>query len=346
MADFDSPRVHLPGGEGSPLGKIGTRILLAVGLIVFVALLTYVGRAGYVDPEDDSVSLLDAFYYSTVSITTTGYGDVRPVTDGTRLVTTLVVTPARVLFLILLVGTTLEVLADRTRTAYRLARWRSKLTGHTIVCGYGTKGRSATSILLAHGADPSSIIVIDDSQAGRLSAEAAGLATVAGSAAEQDVLTEAGIADAKKVIVAVDRDDAAVLVTLTARELAPDAAIVAAAREDQNVHLLKQSGADSVISSSASAGRLLGMATETPEIANVLEDLLEIGEGLDIVGHTISADETGSASGRDNWGPIVGVVRERELIHFDDPRAAELHEGDRVITLRSHTGGTLEPPRN
>jgi hypothetical protein len=78
----------------------------------------------------------------------------------------------------------------------------------------------------------------------------------------------------------------------------------------------------------------------------VLEDLLEIGEGLDIVGHTVSADETGPASGRDNWGPIVGVVRERELIHFDDPRAAELHEGDRVITLRSHTGGTLEPPRN
>ena len=338
--------MDLPGGGGSPLGKIGARILLAVGLIVFVALLTYVGREGYVDPEDDSVDLLDAFYYSTVSITTTGYGDVRPVTDGARLVTTLIVTPARVLFLILLVGTTLEVLADRTRTAYRLARWRRKLTDHTIVCGYGTKGRSATSILLAHGADPSSIVVIDDSQAGRLSAAAAGLATVAGSAAEQEVLAEAGIADASRVIVAVDRDDAAVLVTLTARELAPNAAIVAAAREDENVHLLKQSGADSVISSSASAGRLLGMATETPEIATVLEDLLEIGEGLDIVGHTISADEAGRATGRENWGPIIGVVRERELIHFDDPRAAELLEGDRVIALRSHPGGTIEPPAN
>ena len=54
------------------------RIGIALGLILFVALLTYVGRDGYVDPEDDAVSLLDAFYYSTVSITTTGYGDVRP----------------------------------------------------------------------------------------------------------------------------------------------------------------------------------------------------------------------------------------------------------------------------
>ncbi len=57
-----------------------------------------------------------------MSITTTGYGDIRPVTDEARLVTTLLVTPARVLFLIILVGTTLEILAERSRYAYRAAR--------------------------------------------------------------------------------------------------------------------------------------------------------------------------------------------------------------------------------
>ena len=334
-------RVELPGGEGSPLGKIGARVALAIGLVVLVALLTYIGRDGYVDPEDDSVSLLDAFYYSTVSITTTGYGDVRPVTDGTRLVTTLVVTPARILFLILLVGTTLEVLADRTRTAYRLARWRRTLKDHTIVCGFGTKGRSAAAILVAHGSDPESIVVIDERHDARLAATAAGHATVIGSATEQSVLREAGIEDVRRVIVAVDRDDAAVLVTLTARELAPNADIVAAAREDENVHLLKQSGADSVISSSAAAGRLLGTATETPEIATVLEDLLDIGEGLDIVQHRVGPGDVGPMTGREGWGPVVAVVRGGELIHFDDPRAAELGEGDRVIALRGHDGGTV-----
>ena len=77
---------------------------IALGLITFVAVLTYMGRDGYIDPEDDSVSVLDAFYYSTVTITTTGYGDIRPITDSARLVTTVLVTPARVVFLILLVG--------------------------------------------------------------------------------------------------------------------------------------------------------------------------------------------------------------------------------------------------
>lgn len=85
--------ISLPGGEAGPLRKIGRRMLLALGLIVLVAMVTYLGRDGYYDPEGDgSVSLLDAFYYSTVSITTTGYGDVRPVSDEARLLTTIIVT--------------------------------------------------------------------------------------------------------------------------------------------------------------------------------------------------------------------------------------------------------------
>ncbi len=230
-----------------------------------------------------------------MSITTTGYGDVRPVTDGTRLVTTLVVTPARVLFLIVLVGTTLEILAERTRTAYRISRWRKKLKDHTIVCGYGTKGRAAAATLVGQGADPASIVVIDPRAEARAHATGSGHAAIAGDATQQEVLAEAGIADARAVVIAVNRDDSAVLTTLTARELGPRADIVAAAREDENVHLLEQSGADSVVSSSAAAGRLLGMATHTPGIAEAISDMLSIGEGLDIRQHEVGPGGASSA---------------------------------------------------
>jgi voltage-gated potassium channel len=332
MDDF---AVSLPGGEAGPLRKIGARLLFALALVFLVAGLTYVGRDGYVDPEDDQVSLLDAFYYSTVSITTTGYGDIRPVTDGTRLVTTLVVTPARVLFLILLVGTTLEILAERTRTAYRISRWRKTLRDHTIVCGYGTKGRAAASVLVDQGARPEEVVIIDPRPDARSQATASGHAAVAGDATQQHVLEEAGIADARAVVVAVSRDDTAVLATLTARELGPGADIVAAAREDENVHLLEQSGADSVVSSSAAAGRLLGMATHTPGIAEAISDMLSIGEGLDIRQHEVGPGGAGEAE-RAGWGPIVAVRRGEELIPFGDERIAELLPGDRVIALHSN----------
>ncbi|MBS2079893.1 NAD-binding protein, partial [Mycobacterium tuberculosis] len=89
-----------------------------------------------------------------------------------------------------------------------------------------------------------------------------------------DVLRLAGAQHAASIIVATSRDDTAVLATLTAREIAPNAKIVASIREAENQHLLQQSGADSVVVSSATAGRLLGLATTTPSVVEMIEDLL------------------------------------------------------------------------
>ncbi len=203
--------------------RIAQRLVIALGLVVFVALLAYADRGGYADAAEDGVSLLDCFYYATVTVTTTGYGDVRPEGDAARLLTTLLVTPARVLFLIVLVGTTLELLAEHTRSAYRLARWRSTLSGRTIVCGFGSKGRAAVHELLARGVECEQIVVIEEDPDARERAVLLGLAVVAGDATRTDVLREAGVVEADAVIVAPDRDDAAVLMTLTARELNPNA---------------------------------------------------------------------------------------------------------------------------
>jgi len=338
LAGDDPIKVEFPGADRGPVRHIVVRVALAFGLVTFVALLTYIGRGGYLDPEDDSVSLLDAFYYSTVSITTTGYGDIRPVTDETRLATTLLVTPARILFLILLVGTTLEILAQRSRDAYRRARWKRALNDHIIICGYGVKGRGAVKTLRANGVKPSEIVVIEEQADARARATAQGITAIAGNAASTEALTEAGIRDARSVIVAVDRDDTAVLATLTARELNPTAPIVVAVREEENVHLLRQSGATSVITSSEAAGRLLGFAVEEPVLTEVLEDLISVGEGLDIAERHVADEECGPLEELALPGPMVGLIRDGALLRFNDPLAAVLKPGDRLIYLRSHRG--------
>ncbi len=330
--------VDLPGGESSPLRKILVRLAIALGLIALVAMVAYLGRDGYTDPEGGEMSLLDAFYYSTVSITTTGYGDIRPVSEEARWMTTVVVTPLRVLFLILLVGTTLEILAERSREAYRLARWRRRLKDHTIVCGYGVKGRSAVRTLIDKGTQPDQIVAIEPDAEARALATADGVVAISGSAAKQDVLLEAGVRDASALIVAPDRDDTAVLVTLTARELNAEVTIVAAVREEENVHLLHQSGADAVITSSGAAGRLLGLSTETPQVTEVMEDLLTVGEGLDIAERRVGPDQAGPVPPRAREPIMLAIVRDGEVIRFDDERADELRDGDRVLELFSHRG--------
>ncbi len=243
-------------------------------------------------------------------------------------------TPARIVFLIILVGTTIEVLAERTRTAYRERVWRSSLKDHTIVIGFGTKGRAAVETLLARGTPREKIVVVDADVDAIEEANRAGLSGIHGSAGRQTVLEAAGIRAASSVIVATDRDDAAVLVTLTARELDPDATIVAAAREAENVHLLKQSGADSVILSSAAAGRLLGQAVHSPQSVEVLEDLLSVGTGIDLVEREVGPSEAGvKLAALAAVEPVVAVVRGEHVLRFDDERVAELLEGDRLICL-------------
>ena len=75
---------------------------------MFIALITYLGRGGY--DARRGISFLEAIYYSTVRYTT-GYGDIAPFSSS-KAVTAFVVTPLRILFLIVLVGTTLELLTS------------------------------------------------------------------------------------------------------------------------------------------------------------------------------------------------------------------------------------------
>lgn len=329
--------VDLPSDVASPLRRISQRLAVALALVVFVAGLAYLGRGGYADSDGNGLSLLDSFYYATVTVTTTGYGDVRPESESARLLTTLLVTPARVLFLIVLVGTTLELLAERTRYAYRLNRWRSMLSAHTVVCGFGSKGRAAVHELLARDVAREKIVIIEQHPDARARAAAQGFAVVSGDATRTEVLVEAGVPDAAAVIVAPDRDDAAVLITLTVRELNPTAALAAAVREEENAHLLRQGGADTVITSSGAAGRLLGAATQQPDVVRVLEDLLVSGEGLGLVERDVTRDGMTAAEAADD-APIIAIVRDGTPHRFDAPEVATLRAGDRVVCLCQNGG--------
>lgn len=126
-----------------PIRQVTKRLSMALVVLLATALIVYADRDGYKDNGGGGLTLLDAFYYATVTLSTTGYGDITPASDAARLTNILIITPLRVLFLIILVGTTLEALTERTREEWRLNRWRSTLRDHTVVIGFGTKGRSA-----------------------------------------------------------------------------------------------------------------------------------------------------------------------------------------------------------
>lgn len=318
----------------SPAHAIARRASIALFALVATVFTVYLTRDGYTDERDGPLSLLDCVYFATVSLTTTGYGDITPVTETARLANIVLVTPLRLTFLVVLIGTTVEVLAERSRQALKIQRWRSRVRNHTIVVGYGTKGKTAIGVMLGEDVAPGDIVVVDTDRAALDHAEAAGLVTVHGNATKSDVLRLAGAQHAASIIVAAGSDDTAVLVSLTARELAPKAKIVASIAEADNQHLLQQSGADSVVLSAETAGRMLGIATTTPSVVEMIEDLLTPSAGFAIAERGIDQSEVGG-SPRHLRELVLGIVRDGNLLRVDSPEVDAIEANDRLLYIRS-----------
>jgi voltage-gated potassium channel len=315
--------VSLPALGWSPVRKLTLRLLMALSLVATIVGVVYVDRASYTDSQGE-VTLIDAIYYATVTITTTGYGDITPVADHARVVNAVVITPLRIMFLVLLVGTTLEVLASHGRRIIQDSRWRRQLQDHTVVIGYGTAGRSAVRSLIRSGQNPAQIVVIDPRGSAVTDANNHGYAALEGDGPRRGILRQAEISRARQVIITVHRDDTTILAVLTARQLNPSAHLTVAAREDANAALMRTAEA---------VGRLLGLSAASPHLGVALHELLSVREGLDLHERPITADEAECTV--DEIGePVVAVVRDNTLRRFYDPAVATLRKGDRVVVVR------------
>jgi voltage-gated potassium channel len=327
--------VRLAHEEESPVRQVWRRVVFALALLALTVGVIYLDRDGYRDGDDVGLTLLDSVYYATVTLSTTGYGDITPITPGARLVNILLITPLRITFLLVLIGTTLEALTARSREEFQIRRWRSRVRQHVIVCGYGTKGRSAIRSLQALGVPLDKVVVVDTEPRAIDEANSLGLTGIVGDAGRTEVLRRASVERARAVIVAANRDDAAVLITLTVRQLNPTVPITTSVREEENANLLRQSGADTVITTSATSGRLLGLSTDAPRVVAVVEDLVTGGQGLDLHQRTVGASDVG-LSPRQLNDIVLSVTRGGRTLRFDDPLIGTLQPGDELVVVRSH----------
>lgn len=343
LTDDSSPvrDVFFPGHRSGLGYALLIRGSIALGCLALMTAVVFIGRHGYLDTTNPgaTITLLDAFYFSTVSLSTTGYGDIVPASEINRMISAIVITPLRILFLIVLVGSTLQVLAQRTQAEYREKRWRKHVKNHTIVVGFGVKGKSAVGTLLDDGGDPHQIVVISPSASEVQDATVLGCTGIVGDARRDDILERAAVTRCARAIIALDSDDKAVLITLNVRRLAPKATVVAAVREAQHVAVLRQSGANAVITTAEAAGRLMGISLVSPTAGSIMEDLLDPGEGLEVRERALQPYEIGLMVGdlADRGEIVLAVVRNGQVHRFDQPEARILQEDDRIVAIR-HIG--------
>ncbi len=79
-----------------------------------------------------------------------------------------------------------------------------------IVTGFGTSGSEAVAELIRRGADPATIVVIDERAAAIEMAERLGVNVMQGDASRNATLDAVQVARAKAVIVSAGRDDTSI----------------------------------------------------------------------------------------------------------------------------------------
>lgn len=139
-------------------------------------------RAGLKDNIDDHISFSDVVYFTAITVTTVGNGDIVPASDAARMFDTFVVTPIRLFVWLIFLGTAYGFFFERGWQQVRRRMTQAKLDGHVVLCGYGTGGGAAVDELIAQGVPRDRIVVVDKDAARTQAATEAGVIGLTGDA--------------------------------------------------------------------------------------------------------------------------------------------------------------------
>ncbi len=318
----------------------GRRFVIALAVLVF---LTAAGTTGYILIE--GMSLIDAVYMSVITISTVGFGEVKPLSPACRLFTIgLIVTgvgTALYLFAVvaeLLIEGRLREYLGKSAMEHKI----HQLENHVVVCGYGRFGKVVAEEISRNSIP---VVVIDHDPTMQAELAQAGLPYVIGSALQESVLEEAGIRRARAIVIATASDADNVYITLSAREKNPALRIHARAESEAGARRMKLAGADQVLWIYQWGAFRMAASIIRPSVVDFLElsvpgrgaevDLEEIrvASGSPMVGKTIRSLEDGTERLR-----IVALKKQGGDISLIPDSATTIGVGDYLVVIGESTG--------
>jgi voltage-gated potassium channel len=306
---------------------------LVLGLLLLAIIVHWLERDGLKDSYDGTVSFLDVVYFTMISITTTGYGDIVPVSNQARMFDAFIVTPIRIFFVLIFIGTAYTFVFRRTWDKWRMSKIKASLTGHIVVAGFGTPGSEAVDELIERGTPAAEIVVIDRSTEALERAESLGCAIVEADATRDKTLQAVRIGEARAMVVSASGDDTSILITLTARHLAPDLPISIAVRNEDNELLARQAGATTVINPVSFAGLLLAGSTQGLHISDYIADLASSSGRVKLSERVVTDEECGKPLAALAQGIGVRIYRDGTPYGFWEPEAQALRPGDCIVEI-------------
>ena len=257
------------------MNKTAWKLLQPLAILVLIYLL---GMIGYLVIEH--FTFLEAFYMTTIAITTAGFTEVRKLSDAGRIFTSFLLITSWSAFAFAITRITQYIINGEVNKYFKNRRLMTaidKLNQHVIVCGFGRNGQQAAKTLGYHSQQ---YIVIENNHEimDRVSVEQPGITFLIGDGTDDDVLVRAGIHRAKALITTLPADADNVFIVLSARSLNPNIQIISRASEKNSYAKLVKAGADSVIMPDKIGGTHMATLVSKPDVIEFI-DYLSGAEG-------------------------------------------------------------------
>ena len=239
--------------------KMGYAQTVALASVVFAVCYGVVGSYTLRAQFDGIDSWTDALYFTFVTYSTLGYGDILPVTQDAKLFATSMVPVGLVSFVTALSALLAPAIERRVKGVFTIMERLHRPGDHVVVCGYSNVTESIIDELQARDV---SYVIVDDREDLVLQLRNRGHDVLAGDPARRETLEQANLRTASAIISGADSDSVNVLVALTAREIRDSAKgarfrILVRVEDEENIAKARRAGADEVISPSTAAGRAL-----------------------------------------------------------------------------------------
>ncbi|MHC3994113.1 ion transporter [Thiomicrolovo sp. ZZH C-3] len=235
-----------------------------VGLIIFVAsVMIYVMEA--LNPDSKVNTLFDALYWSVVTISTVGYGDVVPVSGEGKLVALVVIVSG---VAVLAFATSIVVAAfteklDDIRDG-KLIQDVQKLKGIYLICGYGTVAQQTASKLRRMGRN---VVILDADAAKIAEARRHHDLALAIDPSSLEALGQLGIDPGRQVravILLGDTDVENVYTALTLRSMNKELRILSLLHDKKHRRKLESAGVSDIVYAQELIGQLSREYSDQP----------------------------------------------------------------------------------
>lgn len=249
--------------------KINTIIILVLSTLTL-------GTAGYMLLSD--YSFIDALYMTVITVTTVGFGELRPFSVQEKVFTIFLILTSITVFGYAISAFSEYLVSGKLFEYFKhknVEKKIKKLKNHTIVCGYGRNGKQAILKLRNYNRD---IVVIENDKDIVEKLDELEILNIEGDATIDDVLIKAGIENAENLITALPSDADNLFVVLSARQLNRNIKIISRASKESSYGKLKIAGADNVIMPDKLGGDHMASLVTTPDVIEFVDRLTIEGE--------------------------------------------------------------------